>query len=150
MKPPPKGWPRLSSSVFYDDAAKAIDWLCQAFGFEVRLKVEGDGGRIEHSELTFGEAVIMVGSSGKKPGMELAPVWASPKSIEGRNTQSLMLYVDDADAHFEQARKGGAVIVDPPKLHDYGSEYWTDKSYGVLDLEGHLWWFCERIRDPEA
>jgi uncharacterized glyoxalase superfamily protein PhnB len=42
MKPTPKDWPRLSSSVFYQDAAAAIAWLCAAFGFEVRLKIEGD------------------------------------------------------------------------------------------------------------
>ena len=34
-KPPPKGYPRISSSLSYEDAAKAIDWLCRAFGFEV-------------------------------------------------------------------------------------------------------------------
>ena len=60
MKPTPKGWPRLSTSVFYDDAATAIDWLCEAFGFEVRLKIEGDQGRIEHSELEYGDALVMV------------------------------------------------------------------------------------------
>ena len=64
MKPTPKGWPRLSAAIFYDDAAGAIDWLCPAFGFEVRLKVEGDGGRIEHSELVYDEALVMVGQSG--------------------------------------------------------------------------------------
>ena len=42
MKPTPTGWPRISSALYYDDAAKAIDWLCRAFGFEVQLKVEGD------------------------------------------------------------------------------------------------------------
>ncbi len=62
MKPPPEGWPRISSAVFYNDASKAIDWLCEVFGFDVRLKVEGEGGRIEHSELVFGEGLIMVGS----------------------------------------------------------------------------------------
>src|SRR5690606_37481574 len=67
-KPAPAGWPRISSAVFYDDAARAIDWLCAAFGFEVRLKVEGDGGRIEHSELTFGDGLIMVGSTGGRSG----------------------------------------------------------------------------------
>ena len=56
MKPTPNGWPRLSAAIFYDDAAGTIDWLCRAFGFDVRLKVEGDGGRIEHSELVYGEA----------------------------------------------------------------------------------------------
>jgi len=51
----------MSVSAFYQDSAKAIDWLCNAFGFEVRLKIEGEGGRIEHSELVFGDAVVMVG-----------------------------------------------------------------------------------------
>ena len=48
-KPAPKGWPRMSSGVNYTDARKAIDWLQKAFGFEVQLLVEGEGGRIEHS-----------------------------------------------------------------------------------------------------
>ena len=67
-KPLPGGWPRISGAVFYDEPARAIDWLCQAFGFEVRLKVEGEGGRIEHSELTMGEGLIMVGSAGGRSG----------------------------------------------------------------------------------
>ena len=52
MKPTPKGWPRLSTAIFYKDAAKAIDWLCKAYGFEVRLKIDGADGLVEHSELT--------------------------------------------------------------------------------------------------
>jgi uncharacterized glyoxalase superfamily protein PhnB len=62
MQNPHSQWPSVSSALFYEDAAAAIDWLCRAFGFEVRLKVEGEGGRIEHSELTFGNGLIMVGS----------------------------------------------------------------------------------------
>ena len=57
MKPTPPGWPRISTALYYDDAQPAIDWLCRAFGFEVRLKVEGEGGAIEHSELVFGDGV---------------------------------------------------------------------------------------------
>lgn len=34
MKPTPSDWPRLSSSLYYQDAGRMIDWLCQAFGFE--------------------------------------------------------------------------------------------------------------------
>ena len=30
--PPPKGWPRISASVQYSEAAKAIDWLSRPFG----------------------------------------------------------------------------------------------------------------------
>ena len=148
MKPTPKGWPRLSSAVFYDDAATAIDWLCEAFGFTVRLKVEGEGGRIEHSELTYGgDALIMVASSGTKPNMPLYPRTAGPRSAGGVNTQSILLFVDDPDAHCARAKAAGAVIVDEPRVHDYGGDYWADRSYGALDLEGHVWWFTARVRD---
>ena len=27
-----------------------------------------------------------------------------------------------------------------------GDDYWTDRSYGALDPEGHLWWFMQRIK----
>ena len=64
MKPPPKDWPRISTSLFYDDAAAAIDWLCDAFGFEVRLRIEGEDGRIEHSQLIYGGGLVMVSTAG--------------------------------------------------------------------------------------
>ena len=54
--------------------------------------------------------------------------------------------VDDVDAHYAHARANGATITMEPKVSDYGEEYWTDKTYGVLDLEGHHWWFCQRLR----
>ena len=61
MKPTPGGWPRLSASVTYREASAMIAWLCAAFGFEIRLKIVGEGGTIEHSEITYCEAVVMVG-----------------------------------------------------------------------------------------
>ena len=73
MKPTPKGWPRLSTAIYYDDASGAIDWLCSAFGFEVRLRVEGDGGRIVHSELVYGEAVVMVAVTSGGRSCQLVP-----------------------------------------------------------------------------
>ena len=149
MKPTPSDWPRLSTAIYYDDAAKAIEWLCNAFNFEVRLRVEGDGGRIEHSELMYGEAVVMVAQSGPKPGREAHPPGASPKSVGGANTQCVMLFVDSADDHCAHARAAGAKIVDEPAMHDYGGDYWADRSYGAVDLEGHLWWFTQRVRDKK-
>jgi uncharacterized glyoxalase superfamily protein PhnB len=150
MKETPKGWPRLSAAIFCDDAAGAIDWLCRAFGFEVRLKVEGDGGRIEHSELVYGEAVVMVAQNGELPRHPGWPRGASPRAIGGVNTQSLMLYVDNADEHCARARAAGAVVIEEPAVHDYGADYWADRSYGALDPEGHLWWFTERVRNPSG
>jgi uncharacterized glyoxalase superfamily protein PhnB len=147
MKQTPPGWPRLSSALYYNNASAAIDWLCQAFQFTVRLKVEGESGRIEHSELTFGDALIMVAQAGgSKPGRENMPPGVSPASIAGGNTQCLLLFVDDVDAHCAHARANGATIVDEPKVHDYGECYWADRSYGAVDCEGHAWWFTQRLR----
>ena len=144
MKPTPKGWPRLSGSVFYDDPAAAIAWLCEAFGFEVRLKVEGDAGVIVHSELCFGEGLVMVGGTGgKEPWQAL---YRSPKSIDGAVTQALAFFVDDVDAHHVRAVAAGAQVVREPITNDYGDDYWVDRTYGALDPEGHLWWFMQRIR----
>ncbi len=62
MKPTPAGWPRLSPSIYYRDAGAMIDWLCKAFGFSIRLKVDGPQGSIEHCELEYGDALLMVAS----------------------------------------------------------------------------------------
>jgi uncharacterized glyoxalase superfamily protein PhnB len=140
MKQTPKGWPRLSSAIFYEDPAAAIDWLCRAFGFQVRIKVEGEGGQILHSELEFGEGLVMVGGTARGKHR------ASPRSIAGANTQSLMAYVDDLDAHCARARANGAKILSEPVLTDYGEDHWADRIYEAEDLEGHRWWFAERVR----
>lgn len=149
MNPTPAGWPRISSSLYYRDAARMIDWLCEAFGFEVRLKIEGEGGRIEHSELTFGDGLVMVGQERSGAQRRFETAMLSPLTAGG-NTQSLMLYVDDVDAHCERARKAGAKIVREPQLDDYGDDYWADRSYGALDPEGHMWWVSQRIKTGRA
>lgn len=148
MKPAPSDWPRFSSALCYQDAAAAIHWLCDAFGFEVRLKIEGENGRIEHSELTYGEGLIMVAQEDLKSDRSIKQLLRSPKSLHGAGTQSLMFFVDDVDSHYEHARGRGARIVEQPTLHDYGNEYWADRSYGALDPEGHLWWIVQRVRNP--
>ncbi len=145
MNDTPAGWPRISSSLHYRDAAAAIDWLCSAFGFTLQLKVEGDGGSIVHSELRYGSGLIMVGQEEPQGQARFGQRQISPLTAGG-NTQGLMVYVDDVDAHCAQARAHGATIVDEPKVHDYGDAYWADRSYGATDVEGHLWWFSQRLR----
>jgi uncharacterized glyoxalase superfamily protein PhnB len=139
-RPPPPDWPRISSALFYDDAAAAIEWLEKAFGFSTRLKVEDGGGGIVHSELELDEGLVMVAS--------VRDTRRSPRSLEGANTQSLFVYVDDVNAHCERARAAGAVITSEPADRDYGEESWEDRIYEALDCEGHRWWFGQRLRSP--
>ena len=145
MKPTPAGWPRISPGVYYRDAGRMIDWLCTAFGFEVQLKVEGEAGRIEHSELVYGDGLIMVGEELAGASRRFETDRRSPLNA-GCNTQNLMVYVDDVDAHCARTRAAGARIVAEPELHDYGDAYWADRGYGAVDPEGHLWWFVQRVR----
>jgi uncharacterized glyoxalase superfamily protein PhnB len=138
----------MSSAVVYKDAVAAIKWLCDAFGFEVRLKVEGDKGQIEHCELTYGEGLIMIAQEAPEAPRPWKRTMRSPKSLQGASTQSIMFFVDDADAHCAHARAHGAQIIEGPATQDYGKDYWSDRSYGALDLEGHMWWVTQRLRNP--
>lgn len=145
-KAPPAGWPRISTSLAYQDPAPAIDWLCRAFGFEVRIKVMGDDGTVVHSELTFGDGVIMVAGERSGPGV----LARSPKSLGGAYTQGLFIYVDDIQAHYDCACAAGAKVARELAVSDYGAEYWADRGYAVSDPEGHIWHFAQRLRGPAA
>ena len=148
MHPTPPGWPRISAALFYDDPRRAIDWLCAAFGFQVRMIVEGQHGRVEHSELEFGDGLIMVAGAGgdyAQPDDPWRKLLASPRMAGGRTTQNLCVHVDDADAHCARARAAGATIAVEPKTTDYGGDYWCDRSYAAIDLGGHVWWFMQRV-----
>jgi uncharacterized glyoxalase superfamily protein PhnB len=150
MKPAPQGWPRISSAIFYDEPKAAIDWLCKAFGFEVRLKVEDDEGILQHSELTYGEGLIMVGGTGHwdETNESYRKHQKSPRAI-GAVTQAMCIHVDDVDAHYARAKAAGAEIYREPRVDDYGDDYWSDKTYGARDPEGHQWWFMQRLSTSE-
>jgi uncharacterized glyoxalase superfamily protein PhnB len=150
MQPTPSDWPRMSSAVVYLDAVAAIQWLCEACGFEVRLKVESDQGQIVHSELTYGDGLIMVAQETPQAERRWKGAMRSPKSLDGASTQSIMFFVDDAEAHCAHARAHGARIIEEPATHDYGQDYWSDRSYGAMDPEGHVWWITQRLRNPPA
>lgn len=137
MKPTPKDWPRLSASLYCEDPRAEIAWLEKAFGFEPRIVVDGPDGGVMHSELVFGEAVVMIGSP--RDGAR------SPKKAGGY-TGGIFIYVDDADAHYARAKAAGATITRELATTDYGPEHWSDRGYGCTDPEGHQWYFAHRVR----
>jgi uncharacterized glyoxalase superfamily protein PhnB len=143
MQHPPQDWPRISASVFYEAPAAAIDWLCSAFGFEVRLKIEGDKGTIVHSELVYAEGVVMVGSADDR-------FRKSPKQLGGVVTQALMVYVDDIEAHHARAVSQGAKVTRALAETEYGDEWYVDRGYEAEDVEGHRWYFTQRLREAKA
>ncbi|MCL4822513.1 MAG: aminotransferase [Vicinamibacteria bacterium] len=144
MNPPPPGWPRISSALVYERAGEIIPWLCAAFGFAVRVRVDAGDGLVEHAELEFGpDDLVMVADARAK-----YPFRKAPTQLDGANTQNLFVYVDDVEAHFAQAKAAGAVIQREPATTDYGEGYWSDRAYQCVDPGGHVWWFAQRLRNP--
>jgi uncharacterized glyoxalase superfamily protein PhnB len=119
----------------YADAAKAIDWLCDAFAFERKLVVPGEDGAIAHAQLRYGNGMLMLGSGGAHQGpfdQHVQP----PTSREQVRPSSVYVIVQDADAHCARARGAGAEILIEPEDADYGG-----RGYTCLDLEGNAWTF---------
>ena len=117
----------------YRDAARAIDWLCEAFGFERHLVVPGEGGVILHAQLVFGNGMMMLGSARDDDYAELQQPLPEPG---GPVSQSTYVIVTDVDAHHARAAAAGAEIVMAPEDQDYGG-----RLYSCRDPEGNLWNF---------
>ena len=117
----------------YRDAAAAIEFLCNAFGFEKLLVVPGENGTIAHAQLTYGNGMIMLGSSRDD---EFGKLQKPPGDVGGVGTQSAYIIVADADAHYRQAVNSGAEIVVDIADQDHGG-----RMYSCRDPEGHLWNF---------
>jgi uncharacterized glyoxalase superfamily protein PhnB len=122
--------------LVYEDVCRAIEWLCRAFGFTERLRMERDG-TIAHAQLAVAEGAIMLGRQG---GPFRAP-------REDESAAYVHVTVEDVDRHFERAKANGARIVQAPHEMPFGV-----RQYTALDPEGHRWTFSQNIADvaPEA
>ncbi len=100
--------PRIVPSLAYEDVPAALEWLSRAFGFRERrvARLTGQGFVLAWMEL--GDGLISLSTAG---GHNVH----SPKSA-GKATQSLKVYVDDIDRHFERAKAAGAKIISEPRM----------------------------------
>lgn len=117
----------------YKDAPTAISWLCKAFGFEKHLVVPGENGTIAHAQLSFGNAMIMLGSENDN---EYGKLLKTPKDLDGINTQAPYIIVENIDEHYKKAVQEGADILIGIKDEDYGG-----RGYTCRDKEGYIWNF---------
>lgn len=119
--------------VVYRNVANAIAWLTKTFGFEEHYRYGEAGGIVAGAQMHLGNAWIMLHSERAGSG--------TPARL-GSGTQSLTIFVEDVDAHFERAKSAGAEIVED--LHEtvYG-----ERQYGAVDLDGHHWLFSRHAGD---
>jgi uncharacterized glyoxalase superfamily protein PhnB len=117
----------------YKDAAAAIDWLCNAFGFEKHLVVPAENGMIAHAQLVFGNGMVMLGSSRDDKFGEHQTHLSEP---DAPVSQSPYIIVADVDEHHRRAVSAGARITIAPEDQEYGG-----RLYSCRDPEGNLWNF---------
>ena len=107
----------------YADVGEASEWLCTAFGFRERLRIGN-----HRVQLVFGNGAMVV--------TELC-------GGEGNDTaHSMLMRVDDAQAHHDHAASHGARILSPPSDFPYG-----ERQYTAVDPAGHRWTFSQTIAD---
>lgn len=106
----------------YPDVPAAAQWLCSAFGFKQRLLIG-----THRVQLTAGCGAVVVAGGAVMKG-----------------SQSIMVRVEDAHAHFAQAKAHGATILGEPVDYPYG-----ERQYSAQDPAGYVWTFSQSIADVD-
>ncbi len=110
----------------YADVNRAAAWLCDAFGFSVRLRI-GD----HRVQLNVGDGAVIV--------REMRP--NEVNAVLGFG-YSITIRVADADAHCNRAKDHGARITQVPVTYPYG-----ERQYNADDFAGHSWTFSQSVAD---
>ncbi len=110
----------------YPDVNQAAAWLCDAFGFTVRLRIFN-----HRVQLNVGDGAMVV--RGLRENDVSAPLGLG---------HSVMVRIEDADAHCKRARDHGAVITQDPASQPFG-----ERQYSAEDFAGHSWTFSQSVAD---
>jgi PhnB protein len=134
-KPIPEGYHTATPYLTLNDASRAIDFYKRAFGAQVVARMDGPDGKVAHAEIRIGDSMIMLGD--EMPGMGNR----SPQSLGG-TTGGIMLYVENADAVFNQAVSAGAQVEMPVT-----DMFWGDRYGRLKDPFGHSWSVGTHVED---
>ena len=131
MSNPPAGYPRVSPYLLYEDAAAAVEYLQECFGFKLRLSQTGAAGRT-HNELLLGDdGLVMVGQAGEG--------FLSPRTLGAFPPSMIHVYVDEVETLHKRATAAGAEVTEL-ELSPAG-----DRRFTATDPEGQLWVFAQRV-----
>jgi len=132
--------PAIIPCLVYADAPRAIDHLCDAFGFS-RHAVHVEGDIVHHAQLMLEGNIVMLSSA--RPDSHDRFGMVPIGGLEGRSPLCIYVVLDDPDAHHARAAAAGADIIGAPHDNDYGG-----RSYEARDSEGIMWSFGNY--DPQA
>ena len=130
-----QGYHTATPYLIASDAAGAIDFYKKAFGATELMRIPAPGGKIGHAEIQIGDSRIMLADEAPQCNA------LSPKTVGGTPV-SLMLYVPDVDAMFNQAISLGAKVLMPVDDKFYG-----DRSGSLTDPFGHQWTIATHVED---
>ena len=139
VKPIPAGFHTATPYLIIKDAASAIEFYKKAFGATEFERMADPSGKIRHAEIMIGDSPFMITDEN-----EQFPEWLSPQS-RGGTPVHIYLYVEDVDAVFNQAIAAGAKQLLPVQDQFYG-----DRSGGITDPYGHVWYIATHIEDVSA
>lgn len=127
VRPVPKGFTTVTPHLAIKDAMAALAFYKKAFGAKVLGKIMAPNGQLLHADLMVGDAHVFV----SEPMMNNPP-----------GSNSIHLYVENAEKVWKKAVAAGANIVIP--MHH---SFWGDQ-YGVLsDPYGQQWAVSSHIED---
>lgn len=124
---------KVAAILRYRSVPAAVDWLCTAFGFAKHRVATGEDGSVLSARLTVGDHMIMVLPVDDS---SLSQFIRQPDELGSIETQSCYIVVDDADAHYRNAKAAGATI-----LLDISDDGFGGSGYACRDPEGHIWTF---------
>jgi DNA-binding transcriptional MerR regulator len=124
---------RRIASLVYADLDAAFDFLVRVFGLGPGRLARDEHGNVVHGEIQAGDGVVWLHPELPSHGL------ASPRSV-GAVTASVVVMVDDVDAHFRFASAQGAHIEYEPVDQPYGY-----REYSARDCEGGLWSFMKPL-----
>ena len=134
-KPIPDGYHTATPYLVLQNAADAIEFYNKAFGATELMRLASPGGKIGHAEIKIGDSPIMLADEFPDMG------YRGPRALGG-SPVSIMLYVEDVDALFNQAVAAGATVRRPVK-----DEFYGDRSGNLEDQFGHVWTIATHKED---
>src|SRR5262245_25842974 len=135
VKAIPEGYHTATPYLIVRNAAHAIEFYKKAFGATELMRMAEPNGRIGHAEIKVGDSPIMLADEVPEMGFR------SPESLGG-SPVSILLYVEEVDAVFNQAVAAGAKVQRPVADQFYG-----DRTGGVTDPFGHVWYIATHKED---
>ncbi len=129
VSPIPEGCATVMPWIISRDTARLLDFMKQAFGAQELSRVYLADGTIGHAEAKIGDSII--GSFDSREGWPETPCF-------------LRLYVEDADAVYQQALSAGAVTVT-----EMTSLVWGDRGGRVRDPLGNIWWIQTHVENVD-